>query len=279
MPLHYNQEYRYGGLDAPLLLDQKIRRRRDGLDGGTLKYLSQDRDTFLPDQAAPTTGLTGLIIEEVESEQVGEIDWEHNLMVVGILGNRLERREIGYPRIHERQVGWDDLTDSIITTNPQSYGRGVIHATYGNMICMESPRDNIYGNYWRVQPQYQGLLNAKNYYKRQITVNEEVMSPQDPVIVTLPGGWTTARKAQVSMPKIVVKDSQMVFGPSPTVIIPGRYTPPNPPAIQSLSMSGSDLTWRWPSLWKLASIDRDEIPGLDCALQVLTYEYVWPASF
>jgi hypothetical protein len=271
------QEYRYG--TGTILLEKDIRRRRDGLDGGTMKFLSESETTFATGTTLGAYGYGGLEIEEIGSTPDGETDWMHTLMVVGIIGSRDARREIGYPKKNKPLTGWDELTDCIITTTPDDYDRGVAHATHTNMVVVESPRENIYGSYWRVTPRYQGLIGSQPT-KRMITVNEEVMNPADPIVVTgLTGGWTDPRKAQISLPKIVVVDTSIVIGSSPTATIPGASTPPDPPSIQSLTITGSNLTYRWPHHWKLASINRDELAGTSIALETLTYEYVWPASF
>lgn len=272
------QEYRYG-TGTFEIEGRDIRRRRDGLDGGTMKFLSESQNTFLPGSVMTAWGYPGLEIEEVSSAKAGEIDWEHTLMVVGIIDARGARRELGFPQQNKPLTGWDELTDSIITTSPDDYDRGTVHAGHSNMICVESPRVNIYGAYWRVTPKYQGIIGEQPT-KRVITVNEEVMTPSEPLrIIGLPGGWSDYRKGQMSLPKIVVMDTSIIIGSSPTADIPGPSTPPDAPSIGSFSISGSNLTYRWPHAWKLASLNRDEIPGTIIALQTLTYEYVWPTSF
>ncbi len=270
-------EYRYG-TGTFEVEGREIRRRRDGLDAGTMKFVSEAEDTFSPGDDLSAYGYSGLQIEEVSSAKAGVIDWEHSLMVIGIASARSARREIGYPKIKKPITGWDELTDSIITTSPGSYDRGVVHATYSNMICVDSPRENIYGSYWRVSPQYQGIIGSQPT-KRVITVNEEIVNPSQPIHVSYTGGWSGFHKAQVSLPKIVVMDTSIIIGDSPTAGIPGPSTPPSPPSISGITVSGADLTYRWPNGWKLASINRDEIPGTSIALQTLTYEYVWPKSF
>lgn len=267
------------GFGIILLEDPKIRRRRDGLDGGNMKYLTQLEDSFLPGGADPL--YPGMEIEEVESVQASETDWEHSLMTVGVRDLRPARRELGYPQISKMSSGFDEASDSIITKTPDDYDRGVVMAGNVHMICVDSPRTNIYGAWWRVQPRYNGIIGSRPY-KRQITVNEDIVSPQVPITISLSGGWGTPAKGQVSFPKIVVRDSNVVTVASPTASIPGNLTPPSPPDIQSITIITGDpsiLTLRWPNHWKIASLDRDEIPGTTIALETITYEFVWPAMF
>lgn len=276
----YDLEYRYGP-EAMELEDSSIRRRRDGLDAGTINWISQGRLDFAPGGLVPGYGLE---IEEVETKQEGETDFMHKMMVVGIYGPRPERRELGFPQIRQTLTGFDEIVDSIITQHPENYAPGVIAAGYANMVCVESPQTHLWqvpgsstGTWWRVSPHYQGLIDTKPY-SRQITCNEEVVSPSEPIIVTLPEGWDDPRKGQISLPKICVRDSRVVIVASDTGAIPGNVTPPDAPDIQFISITGT-LTWRWPKGWKIASLDRTEIPGTLIALETISYEYVWPAVF
>lgn len=272
--MNFPQEFRYG----PAILElegTKITRRRDGLDAGVLRIITPNYLDYPPGSIVDGYGLE---VEESESEQDGLTDVIHTLRVVGVYGARPERRLLGYPQINETLVGFDQISDSIITTNPDNYGRGSVHATYGSMICVDSPRVNLWRNWWKVDPHYQGLIGSKTY-KRQITVNEEVVSPQQEIVVSLPGGWSTPRKAQASLPKIMVRDTNVTLVDSPTDSIPGNSTPDSPPAIAGISLSGTGLVFRWPWAWKLASLDRDAIPGTSIALETLSYEFVWEAVF
>jgi len=272
-------EYRYGPLEMELE-DSEIRRRRDGLDAGTVKFISNDRFAFPPGSFVPGYGLE---VEECSTRQDGDTDFIHSLMVVGIYGARPARRLLGYPQENRVLTGFDSMVDAIITQDRTPYLPGTVMAGQPWMICTESPSALLWtssgGTKWyHVTPHYQGLLGSKPY-KRQITVNEEVVNPEQPIIVTLAGGWDDARKAQVSLPKIMVRDTRVVTDVSPTASIPGNATPDNAPSIQAMSISGPNLVFRWPHNWKIASLDRDEIPGTLVALETINYEFVWPANF
>lgn len=265
------------GSDAPLLLERSIRRQRDGLDGGTLRYLSAGEFDFAP--GVPPPGYPGLEIDDVSSDQDGE-EWVHTLSCYGVLGARAARREKGFPKRRKTLEGWDEATDSWIIQSAAlaNYQPGTAMVGHPTMFCVEAPDEVLHGNYVRVSPTYRGLLWSKPV-KRVITSNGQVVSPSNPVIVGLPGGWATARKAQVSLPRVVCTDSYVTNAAAPTDSIPGNATPPDAPAVQVISISGDEVVYQWPHGWRLESVGSEELGNTGYRLLTLVYEYQYEKTF
>jgi hypothetical protein len=238
--------------------------------------------TYAKGDAVP--GYSNMRIVSTRSELVPGSLWDISCEARGLItgSSRIISRRTGTDTL-----GWDTLSERRMELASQTVPEfGGAHPSHSAMKFMQAGEEEQLDlgdgtSRWVVRERnYRGL--ATGAYKRtsrKVTVNENVTT-QDSITVSLPGGWDTARKGQVSLPRIVVTDTVLTTTAPPTATIPGNLTPPSPPNIQVISVSGSDLTYNWPSAWKLASIDSDELfLGAGVYLQALTYEYVWPTQF
>jgi hypothetical protein len=258
------------------LLENKLKRSLYGVDTGSQKWFSTSDTLFT--EGDPHPDHPNILVEELMLTQDGD-EWEYDLTCVGLLGD--DKREKGMPDFSDNEDGsFDEGTDAWITTEPTKISKGDAHPDHGTMYAVnvrvapivESPSVKIY----KVTGQYRGI-NTAHAYKRSITVNEQIVNPSVPIYVNLPGGWTTpTQDAQMSMPKVVVRDTIVGLIAPPTQLIPGPLTPPDAPAIQSITFTGLETTRHWPSGWKLAAIDNHQtIPNTSLHLYTLVYEYVW----
>jgi hypothetical protein len=265
------------GSAAPLLLEKNIRQQRDGLDGGTLKYLTPGEFDFRP--GVPPPGYPGLEIDDVSTDTEGE-DYIHTLSCFGILGPRTSRREKGFPKRRKTLEGWDEASDSWIVKSSALDDFEPGSAMVGNptMFCVEAPDEPLHGGYYRITPTYRGLLWSKPV-KRVITSNGQVVSPSVPIVVDLPGGWEDPRNAQVSLPRVVCTDSYVTNSAAPTDAIPGNATPVNAPDVQVISVFGAEVVYQWPYGWRLESVSSDELGETGYRLLTLVYEYQYQKTF
>lgn len=257
----------------------KITKRADGLE--TLRGTWQaDFIGYLKvDGAVP--GHPRMLIEELEREDDGPV-YLFNVTAVGLSGDRRSKRDKGYPKLTPNLEGLDEAQDSWLVSKAvvDNYGPGTRLRGNNQMVCLSSPYEPVHDDWVRVTPRYAGVLSGSSDrpYKRQISVNERIVNPSEPVQVGLPGGWSTPEKASVSMPTLCVTDHQVIIGGPNTLLIPGNATPPNPPEVNVFDISG-DLTGNWPHGWKVASIDGEYIPGTNIWVGSIRYEYVWRRTF
>jgi hypothetical protein len=264
----------YGSAE-PLIVSTNMRRMRDGLDTGTIQVLSAGEFDYAPGSQPPRYG--GLEIDDVSTERDGA-DFLHSLSCYGILAPKPQRRERGYPKIRKTLEGWDEASDSWITTEPDDFEPGAALVGHATMFIVESSPEHLHGSYYRVSLNARGLAWSKPV-KRVIRCNEQIVSPSEPIIVNLDGGWEDARRGAVSLPKVVVIDSYVTNSAAPTDSIPGNATPPDAPDVLNLEVTGPDLVYQWPNNWKLADVSSDELGETGYRLLTLTYEFVYEATF
>lgn len=190
-------------------------------------------------------------------------------------------------RLTTDAANWDTLAERRMEYSYASVPVfGTPHPNYATMFYMsggtEESLDLGTGQSEWVQRErtYRGLASPSDkLVSRKISVNENIVSPQDPIVVNLPGGWTSSKKAKVSFPRIVCEDTVLTTTPPPTTSIPGNMTPPNAPQVAVIPISGT-LTWNWPHGWKLASLSANELfSGAGVWQQTLNYEFVPEADF
>mgnify|MGYP003657355011 CR=1 FL=1 len=132
------------------------------------------------------------------------------------------------------------------------------------------------------QRTYKGIIGSINskLVQRKITNNGNVVSLDDLITAPLPGGWTTARKAQISFPRIVVSDTRIELVPPDTYTIFATATPVNAPPVYVLDTISGDLTWNFPSGWRISNRTGQELYlGAGIWSNTIDYEFVWPAQF
>lgn len=249
----------------------RFTRRKDGLDSGTLEWFSPNIVAFDPGATAP--GYSGLIIQDVETEEDSPGRYVHRLQCLGVLGPKPNRRvKSSYQRTLDT---FDEGSEEWIANTSTLIAVGDVSTQHESMFCVGVTSDELEAGWYRLSAAYKGLITSKGY-KRRISVNEQIISPSDPWIVALPGGWATPRKTEFSLPKVVVMDTYVSTTAPDTAAIPGQRTPPDAPAVQNLVISGANLTWHWPWGWKLAGIDSDKIGSV--YVTTYNYEAVWSVT-
>jgi hypothetical protein len=247
----------------------RFQRRLDGLDSGTLEWFSPSLEAFNPGDAPP--GYPGLVIQEVEIEEECEGRYVHRLQCLGVLGSKPNRKlKSSFRRtldtFDEGSEEWIALGSGLIALGSSPSGHASMH-------CVDVTEEALESGYFRISASFRGLLGEKPY-KRRIAVNEQILSPGDPVYLNVPGGWQDLRKSQFSFPKVVVMDTYVTTQHPNTAAIPGMMAPPDAPPIQNLYYEGTNVVFHWPWNWKLASIDADNVSSVWAT--TYTYEFVWP---
>lgn len=269
---------------GPVLRDWNFLESVSGPDEVT--FLAQncpERTTYAKGMQVP--GYSACRIVETRARLVPGSQYDIQVRARGLISGSsrvVARRE------SSSAEGWDDLTERRMETAATTVPTfGQPHPNHPKMFYMAGGNEHTLDlgdgtSYWVTRDRsYRGMLAAvTKQVSRKVTVNENIVSPSDPIVVTFPGGWPDARNAQVSFPRVVVEDTVVTLVAPPTGNLPGAYTPIDPPIIQSISITGSDLTWNWPHGWKLASIASTELfRGAGVYHQTIVYEYVWPAQF
>lgn len=271
------QRIKHGSLVTPVLTEDRLRRSLKSLDEGTLTYMCDRRDVFFPGGVAP--GFPGLRIQSVEERSLAG-DYECTLNVSGL--------KTGVSRVISREwrrnpVGWDEASETHVIATGASFAWGTAMADYASMRLMEEGEDEHLDGAWSTrQIVYRGIERT-GLVDRQVTVNENIMSPGSEVAVLAPleGGWTTPETATVSLPRIVVTDTYKSTTTPDTEAIPGPLSAGeilarNLPAVKTFSLSGPDLRRQWPAGWKWASLDPQELyRGAGVWIHREVMEYVW----
>lgn len=258
---------------AGILMRADITVRDDGFDDGYLTYLTSARNTYVPNQA--TDDFPSMTIREVKSTPSPGDEFELTLRVQGLSTGTSRMIASSFT---ENAEGFDQGSETwIARTNSVPKPLNSSATSYSNMICVAVEKEiQQFGNppWARFTSRFMGIMGLKNY-KRRITVDGNTVS-HDSLIVNLPGGWTTARKSTVDFPRVVVEDAYLqTYRPDSALAnLPGNATPPNAPPVRVIASSGSELTYHWPSGWKLASVGWDEIPGTSIGIATFRYEYV-----
>jgi hypothetical protein len=262
----------YGNFATPRCFARSWDTNLEGVDNAELRYVSNIEDPFVVGGVPP--GFPGMIIERIHGQEDGGGVYEHTLGCYGFKNGKSSRRLRGYPRRTVNLSDWDTVEDSYLTSNRAHFVQGQ-RGTYGGVtICTAVNDEPVYGAIYKVTGRFTGIIETKPY-QRSITCNGNQVSG-DSIKVQLPGGgttWSDYRKAQVSMPRIVVTDRRLTTTPPPTGIVPGTQTPPNPPQVKAFSITGDDLTSHWPNGWSF-SLESSQIPG-GLYDNRFIYEYQW----
>lgn len=256
--------------NASEMTGEDVTLRYDGLDEVTQRWITTDPNLFDPGDAMP--GYANVKIDQIaRSRDAG--DYILTLTGVGLVESKGTRAEKGFPKITNNLEALDEAIHSVISTSTNAIEIGDALSGYSNMYCVSTTWEQIHTGFYRINARYVGLIGTKPY-KRTISVNGQTMDFENVSVIGLPGGWVTPAKGQISLPKVVVSDFTVINGDPPTNAIPGPLTPPDPPAVKSLSWSGP-VRKVWPNGWTLSSIDGSYIAGTSIWAGTLTYEYVW----
>lgn len=251
-----------------------MRRALTRLDEGELVYCTASKGFFQEGQAPP--GYPNLRIHEIE-ERVDAGDVIATLTCRGLVNGA---SKIIARNRRQGAFAFDVCDVKIITATPNSFNPGSTLAGSGSMFLIEKGREDLLDGRWhQLDLTYQGIESTK-LRQRVITVDEEIVSPTDPISVQLPGGWTTPQKGQVSLPTVVVTDTFVTRIYPPTNAIPGNAVPPNAPSVNVFNVQGADLTRHWPNKWKYSGINSTELfDGAGVFLTSLSYKFQWEYTF
>jgi hypothetical protein len=276
---------RIGGADA-ITYGPDTTLRATGLDEGIYEIACASRDGVAVGSAFPDS-LAGIRVKEVKAKKLA------GYYLLTCTGDGLAAG-IGSTKIIGARWSYDPKNYDVLTIT-RIVGLSAADPTWGSVASTESDisagstmyllsvQDTLkLDGYWKVREEtYQGIKSDK-VIDREVSVNESLQSPSEPITIDATGGWSDAFKAKVSLPRIVVRDTIITTDVPDTSIIPGRSTPPDAPPVQSFTLTGG-LVRNWPNTWKLASIQDNllyyGISGVAVRKVTLTYEYVWPAEF
>lgn len=135
---------------------------------------------------------------------------------------------------------------------------------------------------WRkAECQYAGRMWAKPYH-RVITVNGQQFSSSEPITVSLAGGWPSSPEyTNFILPEVVVTDVYLETSAPNTALVSSFATPANAPSIQSLTLTGDNLTYNYPYGWTI--VDASNVDTLNSGIAVYlnryVYRYIWPVMF
>lgn len=134
---------------------------------------------------------------------------------------------------------------------------------------------------WKIaSAAYRGLEEGKPFH-RMTTVNGQSFSSSEPMTISLAGGWEDPRPTNFHLPEVVVTDTYLVgSGTLPTSAVPSFATPPNPPAVQSLVLTGDadKFIWNYPYGWTLVATPHAATLNSQVSAMAysLVYRYIWP---
>ena len=161
---------------------------------------------------------------------------------------------------------------------------GTPHVLWPNMYLTECrPSDNM--TPWRMADcTYVGKMWDKPYHRVVTVSGQQVSSPDKVTLSGLTDGDDYLRYRTVELPEIMVTDTYVDVSALPTGNIPSSHseggTPPNPPSIRSLEISGSDdeVTYQWPNQWSEIGTNHIDTlsSGITVTIYARVYKYKWP---
>lgn len=272
------ERIRHGTL--PVLTGFRVRRSLRDLDRGYIDYKVSDFDTFKLGGAAPL--YPNLRIQDIDERYDAGGDVESTLEVAGLISGNSKRIKLAW---REDPFGFDTADEEWIVLASASFTWAAALTGFSNMLLVGQvgTDENLDGRWAKRSIGYRGIKKA-GLISRRVTVNESIAT-QDSITVDLPGGWATAKKGKVSLPRIVcIETVKSTSAPATNTIPVGNIATPISgiafPTVQALTLTGDDLTSNWPNEWKLASVDPEFLhAGSSINVTTYTYEYVWEAEF
>jgi hypothetical protein len=272
------QRITHGSLATPVMTDYRVQRSVSDLDRGQIVYMCNKRGVF--SVGGSPSMFPNLRIQAVDERNVAG-DVEVTLNVEGLIDSNAKRVSLTW---QEDPFDFDTANEEWIQLFDSTFTWGSAMTGNSNMRLVAVGQSyNLDGRWARKGYTYKGIRKA-GLVDRQVTVNENIVSPSDPVTVNLPGGWDDPRQANISLPRVVLRETVKSTSPPDTDDIPsGNYVLPisglSFPDVQSFSLSGS-VTYNWPNGWKLANIDGKQLyAGVNIWVNTYVYEYVWLYQF
>lgn len=229
----FSSAYEY---DSP-----RLKLRSDDLDALTLYFAAPTKTAFVKGQAAPSPWGSFEVVD-LEIEQDAD-EWLFQLQCEG-LNQGVNRRMKGGYRETDNLADWDTYEDRWISTAKGKFSKG---QRAGNFVCVSAQNvEKLSGvGLWETSGTFVGLRSGAGTRRRQVTSNGQVITG-DSITVSLENGWSTARKGQVSLPKILVTDTYPSLNPPATQAVPSLRTPPNAPPIRGIVFTGDSRREVWP---------------------------------
>ena len=258
MPPPYTLTYGgYGFLTEP---EPVFRRRWDGLDEGTLRFWAATDDYVSPDDTVP--GFPGMKARDVTITPEAE-GFLLSVQAVGIYNSMGPSARRVAQRWTPTDEGFDEGSETWLTVNPNSFTLGLASTAKPNMVIVGSSQTKLDESalWYRVEVAYKGVISAKGQKVRLSTAAREIS--KDSIIVDLPGGWTTARKGQVMMPRAQVESSYVTNGLPTMDDVPSAKLPPVDPGVFNPDFSSPDGQWHWPNGWVLSAREAENLNGTD----------------
>lgn len=272
------QLIRHGTLTTPVLVADRVRRSSRGLDEGVQVYHCDRPDVFFPGNQHPL--YPGLRINEVDEVKLPGIV-ETTLHCSGLKTGTSRRVSLDW---EENPFSWDIATEEwIVRDNTASLSWGTALTGFSNMRYMGGGESyQLDGRYIVRTYQYKGIRRTGLAHRRA-TVNDNVVSPSEPITVNLPGGdGLNAHNYNVSLPRVVVVETVKTTSAPNMASIPGTVSTPisgvSFPSVSTIpaTITGSDLTYNWPQGWKIANIEPDQLAAtIGLYVTTYTYEFVW----
>lgn len=161
------------------------------------------------------------------------------------------------------------------------FALGAPHPTYPHLYLAELSHQDDNTDFVSADCVYRGFEEARPYH-RLVTVNGQQFSSSDPITISLTGGWSDARHTNFHLPEVVVTDTYLAPADTlPTNTVPSMVTPENAPALPTIALTGSDLTYNYPYGWTLIASPQQATLNSQIAAFVYqkVYRYIWPVMF
>lgn len=174
------------------IIEQRPLRRPKGMDSLLMRVQTDSEDSFADGGAPPEYPLMRIVEDEVTIEMPG-LAYEHRLQCEGLLqDNKYEPR-----RRQEPAEGWDEIVETLLTTNQSGLPVGEEHPDYEHMLSVSRAVDEIGEGVYRITTTYQGIITIKPPRRVFVTDTNEVQSPAEFVVPgevgDLPQNWVTPK--------------------------------------------------------------------------------------
>lgn len=252
-----------------------------GFDRGDLDYKRASFGTFI--KGAPIAEYPNLRIQEIEERTAADGNVDVTIEVEGLISGNSKRIGLQW---REDPFNFDTAEEEWIVLSTAAFTWASALSGFSNMLLVGQvgTDENLDGRWARRTLSYRGIKKA-GLTSRRVTVNENIVSPSDPIEVDLTNPLLSGTvKVQASLPRIVCIESVKSTSAPDTTAIPGAIATPISgvafPSVRILAPAGPDLTTNWPYGWKLGSIDPEYLhAGSNINVTTYTYEYVQTTQF
>lgn len=268
------------GASGILLNSEEITVSLDSIDEGNLEYLCPAINSLLPGAVAPD--YPGLYIQSVTARPEAD-EWILRCRVRGLQSGSTKRTALSWS---EDPFGWDVASEERIELATATFAWGSrALAGFNNMRLMKVTSEDLLDGHWMKRNIEHKGIKKLGLYDRELSANESIVNPGDPIIVSLEGGWPDGRKGKIAFPRITFTETFKSLQPARTTAFPAPWPglPPSGipfPRPRIITITGSDLNYNWPNGWKVNNIAAKELfAGANIWLLTYYFEYVPLAEF